>query len=97
MERYKRTRARNINKEDKAVFKVKIARQSIVCGIIVVFVAVISVLQTNTAVKIRERVDDALSYTVDYESVVGDIMEKINDFTKGEQNDTENPDQTHKN
>lgn len=97
MERYRRTRSRNINKEDKVEFKVKFARQSIVCGVIVVIVSIISVLKTDTAIKLSERIGATLSYTVDYKATVAEIMDKINNFTKGEQNDAENPDQAHKN
>lgn len=92
MERYRRTRASAANKEDKADFKVKIARQSIVCGIIITVVFVISFLKTDTAEKVKERIDSTLSYTVDYKSTVAEIMDRINNFTKGEEKDAEKSD-----
>ena len=97
MERYRRTRQRNINKEDKVEFKVKLARQSVVCGVIVVIVSVISVLKTDTAIKLSERIGSTLSYTVDYKATLSEIMDKINNLTKGEQNDAENNDEANKN
>ena len=97
MERYKRTRPVNINKEDKVDFKVKLARQSLVCGVIIVIVAVISLLKTDTAIKLSERIDSVLTYTVDYKATAEDIMNKINNFTKGEQDDAEKPDEADKN
>jgi len=84
MERYRRSNARNINKEDKTDYKVKIARQSIICGVIVLIVSVISVLKSETAENLSGKIGDALSYTVDYKNAVADIVDKISDFTKGE-------------
>lgn len=89
MERYRRT-SRNANKKDKVEYKVKFARQAIVCGVIVVLVSVISVLKTDTAEMVSERIGSTLSYTVDYKETVKDIMSKINEFTKGVKNDREN-------
>lgn len=97
MERYRRTRTRNTNIEDKVGFKVKVARQSIVCIGIIIVLSIVSVLKTDTAVKLNERIEYTLSYTVDYKATVVEIMNKINKFIKGEQNDAEITDQAHKN
>ncbi len=94
MERYRRTRSRNTNMEDKSDFKVKITRQSIICAGIIIILSVVSVLKTDTALKLNERIESTLSYTVDYKATVTEIMNKINDLIKGEQNDTKNPEQT---
>ena len=93
MERYRRT-SRNVNKKDKVEYKVKFARQAIVCGVIVVLVSVISVLKTDTAEMVIERIGSTLSYTVDYKETVKDIMSKINEFTKGVKNDREDAGET---
>ncbi|MEE1043393.1 MAG: hypothetical protein UH854_05460 [Clostridia bacterium] len=89
MERYRRT-TRNVNKKDKVEYKVKFARQAMVCGVIILVVSLISILKTDTAEKVSSRIGSTLSYTVDYKETVKDIINKINEFTKGAKNDTEN-------
>lgn len=84
MERYRRTVRGGTKNEDKVDFKVKIMRQSIVCVIIFVSVFLVSLLRTNTAQKLNERIGYTLSYTVDYKSAFMDIVNKITAVTKGE-------------
>ena len=96
MERYRRT-SRNVNKKDKIEYRVKFARQAIVCGIIIVVVSVINVLKSDTAEKVSERINSTLTYTVDYKGAVEDIVSKINEFTKGVINDAEKSVKTDKN
>lgn len=84
MERYRRTVRGGTKNEDKADFKIKIIRQSIVCVIIFASVFIISLLKTTTAQKLNERIGYTLSYTVDYKSAFMDIVNKITSFTKGE-------------
>ena len=82
MERYRRTVRTNIKNEDKEEFKVKLIRQSIICGAIFAVVFVISLLKTDTAKNISDRIDYTLSYTVDYKATVMDIMDKIAGMVK---------------
>ncbi len=77
MERYRRTVRTNAKKEDKEEFKLKLIRQSIICGVIFASVFVISLLKTDTAKNISEKIDYTLSYTVDYKATVMEIMDKI--------------------
>lgn len=84
MERYRRTVRGGTKNEDKVDFKVKIMRQSIVCVIIFVSIFLVSLLRTNTAQKLNERIGYTLSYTVDYKSAFMDIVNKITAVTKGE-------------
>lgn len=79
MERYRR----NADLKDKTPFKTKFVRQCVVCGIIVGVVFVISLLKSDTAAVLTERIEYTLSYTVDYKSAVMDIVEKIKSIVGG--------------
>ena len=83
MERYRKGVRGNTGQEEKLPFKVKFIRQSIVCGVIVLVIFIISLLRTTTAQKLTERIGYTLSYTVDYKSAVMDIAERIKDIAVG--------------
>ena len=84
MERYRRGVRGKSGQAEKVPFKVKLIRQSIVGGVIVIIVFTISLLRTTTAQKLTERIGYTLSYTVDYKATVIDIAEKLKELTKGE-------------
>lgn len=83
MERYRKGVRGNPAQEEKVPFKVKLIRQSIVCAVIVIIVFIISLLRTNTAQKLTERIGYTLSYTVDYKATIMDITERIKSFASG--------------
>lgn len=83
MERYRKGVRGNTGQEEKLPFKVKFIRQSIVCGVIVLVIFIISLLRTTTAQKLTERIGYTLSYTVDYKSAVMDIAERIKSLAVG--------------
>ena len=83
MERYRQGVRGNPAQEEKVPFKVKLIRQSIVCAVIVIIVFIISLLRTNTAQKLTERIGYTLSYTVDYKATIMDITERIKSFASG--------------
>ncbi len=83
MERYRKGVRGNTGQEEKVPFRVKFIRQSIVCGVIVIIVFIISLLRTSTAQKLTERIGYTLSYTVDYKATVMDIAERIKTIASG--------------
>ncbi len=83
MERYRKGVRGNTNQSDKVPFRVKFLRQSIICSVIVIVVFIISLLRTNTAQKLTERIGYTLSYTVDYKATIMDIAERIKNFANG--------------
>ena len=80
MERYRKGVRTTADQKEKVPFKVKIARQSIICAVIFAIVFLTSLLRTNTAGKFTERIGNTLSYTVDYKATVMDIAKRIKDF-----------------
>lgn len=87
MERYRRARGRHIKNEEKPDFKTTIIRQSIICSVIFAVVFVIGLLKTETAVNISHRIQNSISYTVDYQATVKEMVSAINNFTRGTEND----------
>ena len=95
MERYRRASSRRYKSEDKPNIKTKIVRQSVVCGVIVALVLAIGLFKTDTANVITSRIQNTISYTVDYKETVKRIFSVINKLTKGnEANAVENVDKT---
>ena len=95
MERYRRATSRRHKSEEKPDLKTKIVRQSAVCGVIVALVLVIGLFKTDTADAITSRIQNSISYTVDYKETVQKIFSAINRLTKGnEANAVENADKT---
>ena len=83
MERYRRAPARRNKIESKTDFKTKIRRQSVVCVAILCIVMIVSVFKTDTATAIINRVQNSVSYTVDYKASVSKLFAAINRLTKG--------------
>ena len=83
MERYRKGVRSNTDQKDKAPFKVRFTRQSIICGVIFLIVFLTGLLRTNTAQKFTERIGYTLSYTVDYKTTVMDIAKRIKEFANG--------------
>lgn len=86
MERYRRTAVRHTDKDEKPDFKTKLVRQTIVCATIFAVVSVIGLLKSDTAVGITDKIQSSISYTVDYEETVKEILSAINNFTRGNEN-----------
>ena len=83
MERYRKGVRGSTDQKDKVPFKVKFARQSIICVVIFVAVFLTGLLRTNTAQKFTERISYTLSYTVDYKAAVMDIAKMIKELANG--------------
>lgn len=86
MERYRRTAVRHTDKDQKPDFKIKLIRQTIVCAAIFAIVSVIGLLKSDTAISITDKIQSSISYTVDYEETVKEILSAINNFTRGNEN-----------
>ena len=83
MERYRKGVRGTADQRDKVPFKVRCARQSVICGVIFLIVFLTGLLRTNTAQKFTERISNTLSYTVDYKTTVMDIAKRIKEFADG--------------
>ena len=83
MERYRKGVRGTADQRDKVPFKVRFARQSVICGVIFLIVFLTGLLRTNTAQKFTERISNTLSYTVDYKTTVMDIAKRIKEFADG--------------
>lgn len=95
MERYRRASSRRRKSEERPDLKTRIVRQSAVCGVIVALVLVIGLFKTDTADAITGRIQNSISYTVDYKEAVENIFSAINRLTKGnETNAVESIDKT---
>ena len=86
MERYRRTAVRHTDKDEKPDFKTKLVRQTIVCATIFAVVSAIGLLKSDTAISITDKIQSSISYTVDYEETVKEILSAINNFTRGNEN-----------
>ena len=83
MERYRKGVRGTADQKDKVPFKVRFARQSVICGVIFLIVFLTGLLRTNTAQKFTERISNTLSYTVDYKTTVMDIAKRIKELADG--------------
>ena len=72
------------NEKDKMDYKEKFIKQSIICVIIFAVIFIISLLNTKTASLVTDRVESSLSYTVDYKTAVTEIVDRIKNVVKGE-------------
>lgn len=86
MERYRRASQRRHKNDEKPDFKTKLVRQGVVCGVIVATVLVIGLFKTDTATAVTSRIQNSISYTVDYKEAVQKIFSAINRLTKGNEN-----------
>lgn len=83
MERYRRAPARRNKNEEKTNLKTRLLRQSAVCGVILGVVLVVGMFETDTATAVTDRIQNSISYTVDYKETVQKIFSAINRLTKG--------------
>ena len=83
MERYRRAPARRYKTEEKPDLKTKLIRQSAVCSVILGVVLVVGLFKTDTATAVTSRIQNSISYTVDYKETVQKIFSAINKLTKG--------------
>ena len=89
MERYRRTTRRGAPPQEKTPLKERMIKQSIVCIIITVLIALVKIMDTVPTNKITDSVRDALYYTVDYEGTVQRIVSAINKLSRGTSDETQ--------
>lgn len=80
MERYRR--AVRGNAENSFAYKDRFKKQVVISVVIFLIVFCIGLLKTKTAEILKERIYDAVSYTVDYQSATRDIVNAIIGFAK---------------
>lgn len=95
MERYRRAPQRRHKNQEKLTLKTKLVRQSTVCSVFLALVLVVGLFKTDTATAVTSRIQNSISYTVDYKEAVQKLFSAINRITKGNESDVvENIDKT---
>lgn len=89
MDRYRRTGTRHIRDNEKTSFKALLIRQGVISAAIFAVVFVIGLIKSETAMNITEKIHSSISYTVNYQEAVYDIISAVSDFTRGANDDNE--------
>ena len=80
MERYRRVVRGNF--ENTFTYKERIKKQAVISAVIFLIIFCIGLLKTKPANILTDRVTDAISYTVDYQSATKDVVNAILSFAK---------------
>ncbi len=80
MERYRRSE--KLISEKPIFYKERLKKQAIISVIIFLVVFCIGLLKTETAQILNERIYDAISYTVDYQSAAKGVLNTVISFAK---------------
>lgn len=80
MERYRR--AVRGNPQNSATYKERLKKQVVISAVIFLSVFCIGLLKTETANVLKERISEAVSYTVDYQWAAKEFVNMLFGFVK---------------